>query len=85
MRQVGETLFAPLLDEGGTRRAWFRDLDSNQDTQLQRLMSYQLDDPGMARRNCSRGCKQRRKSKWCHREEFSCAERLVPVDIAKEK
>lgn len=25
---------------------WFRDLDSNQDTQLQRLMSYQLDDPG---------------------------------------
>jgi PadR family transcriptional regulator, regulatory protein PadR len=47
MRRVGETLFAPLLDEGGTRRAWFRDLDSNQDTQLQRLMSYQLDDPGM--------------------------------------
>ena len=29
-----------------TRRTWFRDLDSNQDTQLQRLMSYQLDDPG---------------------------------------
>jgi hypothetical protein len=26
--------------------SWFRDLDSNQDTQLQRLMSYQLDDPG---------------------------------------
>jgi hypothetical protein len=25
---------------------WFRDLDSNQDTQLQRLMSYRLDDPG---------------------------------------
>jgi hypothetical protein len=34
---------------------WFRDLDSNQDTQLQRLMSYRLDDPGMAGRNCSRG------------------------------
>ena len=34
---------------------WFRDLDSNQDTQLQRLMSYRLDDPGMAKRNCSRG------------------------------
>ena len=34
---------------------WFRDLDSNQDTQLQRLMSYRLDDPGMAVRNCSRG------------------------------
>jgi hypothetical protein len=27
---------------------WFRDLDSNQDTQLQRLMSYRLDDPGNA-------------------------------------
>ncbi len=27
-------------------QSWFRDLDSNQDTQLQRLMSYQLDDPG---------------------------------------
>jgi hypothetical protein len=27
---------------------WFRDLDSNQDTQLQRLMSYRLDDPGIA-------------------------------------
>jgi hypothetical protein len=37
------------------RKDWFRDLDSNQDTQLQRLMSYQLDDPGMAGRNCSRG------------------------------
>src|SRR5260370_40179102 len=28
------------------RQIWFRDLDSNQDTQLQRLMSYRLDDPG---------------------------------------
>src|ERR1700687_4846513 len=37
------------------RKDWFRDLDSNQDTQLQRLMSYRLDDPGMAGRNCSRG------------------------------
>jgi hypothetical protein len=25
---------------------WFRDVDSNHDTQLQRLMSYRLDDPG---------------------------------------
>ena len=30
-----------------TQAEWFRDLDSNQDTQLQRLMSYRLDDPGM--------------------------------------
>jgi hypothetical protein len=29
-----------------SRKDWFRDLDSNQDTQLQRLMSYRLDDPG---------------------------------------
>ena len=29
------------------QKFWFRDLDSNQDTQLQRLMSYQLDDPGI--------------------------------------
>ena len=34
---------------------WFRDLDSNQDTQLQRLMSYQLDDPGTDYKKCSRG------------------------------
>lgn len=27
---------------------WFRDVDSNHDTQLQRLMSYRLDDPGNA-------------------------------------
>ena|ERR1700726_3126313 len=35
----------------GVIREWFRDLDSNQDTQLQRLMSYQLDDPGSAVRS----------------------------------
>src|SRR5260370_42351947 len=29
---------------------WFRDVDSNHDTQLQRLMSYRLDDPGSAPR-----------------------------------
>ena len=42
----------------GYKKSWFRDLDSNQDTQLQRLMSYRLDDPGMAERNCSRGCQR---------------------------
>src|SRR5207245_2216366 len=30
---------------------WFRDVDSNHDTQLQRLMSYRLDDPGTALRS----------------------------------
>ena len=29
-------------------KRWFRDVDSNHDTQLQRLMSYRLDDPGAA-------------------------------------
>jgi hypothetical protein len=29
------------------RYFWFRDVDSNHDTQLQRLMSYRLDDPGI--------------------------------------
>jgi hypothetical protein len=37
MRRVAAALF---------EERWFRDLDSNQDTQLQRLMSYRLDDPG---------------------------------------
>jgi hypothetical protein len=43
----------------GGEKDWFRDLDSNQDTQLQRLMSYRLDDPGIdigivaEPRNCS--------------------------------
>ena len=32
--------------KGNHKKVWFRDLDSNQDTQLQRLMSYRLDDPG---------------------------------------
>ncbi len=27
-------------------KSWLRGLDSNQDNQLQRLVSYQLDDPG---------------------------------------
>ncbi len=29
-------------------KVWLRGLDSNQDSQLQRLVSYQLDDPGIA-------------------------------------
>jgi hypothetical protein len=30
----------------GAGRVWFRDLDSNQDSQLQRLMCYRLHYPG---------------------------------------
>ena len=51
-RAVGNT-FVPWGEEsqgkeavGAKGKHWFRDLDSNQDTQLQRLMSYRLDDPG---------------------------------------
>jgi hypothetical protein len=39
-------------------KIWFRDLDSNQDTQLQRLMSYRLDDPGRAGEIVAEGCKR---------------------------
>jgi hypothetical protein len=31
----------------GFHQEWLRGLDSNQNNQLQRLMSYQLDDPGV--------------------------------------
>ena len=41
MRRDGRSVGA------GGEKDWFRDLDSNQDTQLQRLMSYRLDDPGI--------------------------------------
>ena len=47
--------YPDVMWKGLCAKDWFRDLDSNQDTQLQRLMSYRLDDPGMAGRNCSRG------------------------------
>ena len=46
----------------GGEKDWFRDLDSNQDTQLQRLMSYRLDDPGIDTRIVAepRKCSQTR-------------------------
>jgi hypothetical protein len=50
------------LDAAGRRKVigknWFRDLDSNQDTQLQRLMSYRLDDPGIAQEIVAEGSKR---------------------------
>ena len=39
----------PKVEESSKRirrKDWLRGLDSNQDSQLQRLVSYQLDDPG---------------------------------------
>jgi hypothetical protein len=36
---------------------WFRDVDSNHDTQLQRLMSYRLDDPGTGPISVAEACK----------------------------
>src|SRR5208283_267087 len=41
--QRGVTLSGCHFD----RQKWLRGLDSNQDSQLQRLVSYQLDDPGV--------------------------------------
>ena len=38
-------------------KGWFRDLDSNQDTQLQRLMSYRLDDPGSVANTVLTSCR----------------------------
>ena len=38
-----------------TGEEWLRGMDSNHDSQLQRLVSYQLDDPGVDAQNCSRG------------------------------
>jgi hypothetical protein len=33
------------------REKWLRGMDSNHDNQLQRLVSYQLDDPGIVQRS----------------------------------
>ena len=58
MRRGGATLYRTEPRYGAkARKKWFRDLDSNQDTQLQRLMSYRLDDPGMAEEIVAEGCK----------------------------
>ena len=44
-----EFVFGLVLRKVSQEKAiWFRDVDSNHDTQLQRLMSYRLDDPGTA-------------------------------------
>jgi hypothetical protein len=47
MNRVQEVFEAPRNIEPGAQRFWLRGLDSNQDNQLQRLVSYQLDDPGI--------------------------------------
>ena len=39
------------------KKFWFRDVDSNHDTQLQRLMSYRLDDPGTGPNSVADACK----------------------------
>src|SRR5271167_772845 len=52
-------------------RDWFRDVDSNHDTQLQRLMSYRLDDPGTAdnslaeEKECAKPLKCARCESFC--------------------
>ena len=70
-------ILARWLDAAGClsvmSEKWFRDLDSNQDTQLQRLMSYQLDDPGSAVRSLaeeSKGASRRRGNKETGRQRI---------------
>jgi hypothetical protein len=55
----------------GQGRVWFRDVDSNHDTQLQRLMSYRLDDPGTADDSLAEE-KECAKPRECARRESFC-------------
>jgi hypothetical protein len=55
----------------GQGRVWFRDLDSNQDSQLQRLMCYRLHYPGTAGNSLAEE-KECAKSQKCARTESFC-------------
>jgi hypothetical protein len=55
----------------GQGRVWFRDLDSNQDSQLQRLMCYRLHYPGTAD-NSLADVKECAKPGKCARHESFC-------------
>jgi hypothetical protein len=47
LKYLGNKVQRFLREQGNAQwKFWFRDVDSNHDTQLQRLMSYRLDDPG---------------------------------------
>ena len=39
----------------GLKEVWLRGVDSNHDSQIQSLESYQLDDPGVAARSLAEG------------------------------
>ena len=52
------------------RTDWFRDVDSNHDTQLQRLMSYRLDDPGTAANSLAEEKECAKRWKCARRESF---------------
>ncbi len=66
-RQLPET----YSEKSSAGKFWFRDVDSNHDTQLQRLMSYRLDDPGTAANSLpeEKECAKRRK---CARRQSFC-------------
>src|ERR1700722_9515912 len=51
----------PLNNEtcGFQRGKWLRGMDSNHDNQLQRLVSYQLDDPGIVQRSRAKSTRAR--------------------------
>ena len=54
-------------NHGAKRRNWLRGLDSNQDSQLQRLVSYQLDDPGTDDRSVAEARKRAQAARECGR------------------
>ena len=55
----------------GQGSIWFRDLDSNQDSQLQRLMCYRLHYPGTAGHSLAE-VKECAKPGKCARERSFC-------------
>ena len=56
----------------GQGRVWFRDLDSNQDSQLQRLMCYRLHYPGTAANSLAEVKECAKRPRECAQEESFC-------------
>jgi hypothetical protein len=51
---------------------WLRGLDSNQNSQIQSLESYQLDDPGVDKNSLAEARKTEQTRKRCARMESFC-------------
>jgi hypothetical protein len=54
----------------GAGKIWFRDLDSNQDSQLQRLMCYRLHYPGTAANSLAEEKVMCEVAEMCANREF---------------